>query len=148
MSSVIVGDTRSPGRVLGVHGGAGGMHWLRIATGSHLYGEWDGFEWVGFEPGARAGRHVHSHTEEIWFFLRGTGVVELDGVRHDVGPGSLVLTPHHSSHSVHNTGEERLDFMVIEVFPPAISGALPPRRPTEEPDQILLGEDTTKKAGA
>lgn len=146
MSSVIVGDTRSPGQVLGVHGGAGAMWWLRIATGSHLYGEWDGIEWVGFEPGAHAGLHEHSHTEEIWFFLKGNGVVELDGERHEVGPGSLVLTPHHSRHAVWNAGTERLEFVVIEVFPPAVSGVLPPRRPTEEPDQ--LGQQATIEESA
>lgn len=136
MSSVIVGDTSSAGRVLGVHGGAGAMWWVRLATGSHLYGDWDGIEWVGFEPGARAGLHEHSHTEEMWFFLKGTGVIELDGERHEVGPGSLVLTPLKSRHAAWNTGSERLEWVVIEVFPPEISSALPPRRPTEEPDQI------------
>ncbi len=147
MPSVIIGDTASPGRVMGVHGGVGAMYWQRLATGAHLHGDWDGIEWVAFEPGARAGRHVHSHTEEIWFFLRGTGVIELDGERHEVGPGSIVLTPHHSEHASWNTGDERLEYIVIEVFPPAISSALPPRRPTEETDQPLSQRDSTE-AGA
>jgi len=132
MPSVIVGDASGPAKVMGVHGGAGVLLWKRLSTGSHLYGDWDGFEWVALEPGARAGRHVHSHTEEIWYFLKGTGVIELDGVRHEVAPGSLVLTPLNSEHAAWNTGSERLDYIVIEVFPPAISERLPPRRPTEE----------------
>ncbi|MEO3798761.1 cupin domain-containing protein [Nonomuraea sp. B1E8] len=132
MSSVIVGDADAPATVMGVHGGAGALLWKRLATGSHLHGDWDGIEWVALEPGARAGLHVHSHTEEIWYFLKGTGVIELDGETHEVAPGTLVLTPHHSSHAAWNTGDERLDYVVIEVFPPAISRALPPRRPTEE----------------
>lgn len=135
MPSVIAGDTTSPGTVMGVHGGDGAMLWKRLATGAHLYGDWDGVEWVSFVPGARAGLHVHSHTEEIWFFLRGTGVIELDGERQDVGPGSIVLTPLHSSHASWNTGDEPLEYVVIEVFPPEISSALPPRVPTEEADQ-------------
>lgn len=132
MSSVIVGDISSPATVMGVHGGAGALLWKRLATGAHLYGEWDGYEWVALEPGARAGLHVHSHTEEIWFFLSGTGVMELDGVRHDVAPGTLVITPLNSSHAAWNTGEKRLEYIVIEVFPPAITEHLPSRRPTEE----------------
>lgn len=132
MPSVIASDTQYPGTVMGVHGGAGAMLWKRLATGAHLYGDWDGVEWVSLAPGARAGLHTHSHTEEIWFFLRGIAVIELDGARHDVGPGSLVLTPLHSSHASWNTGDEPLEYVVIEVFPPEISNALPRRTPTEE----------------
>ena len=134
MSTVITGHTRHAGAVLGVHGGDGLMHWVRVATGAHLHSDWDGIEWVAFEPGGRAGIHTHSHTEEIWFFLKGHGVIELDGERHEVSPGSIVLTPLHSRHAAWNTGEERLEYVVIEVFPPEISGKLPPRRPTEEDD--------------
>ncbi|WP_111830428.1 cupin domain-containing protein [Actinomadura madurae] len=132
MSSVIIGDARSPGKVMGVHGGAGALLWTRLATGAHLHGEWDGFEWVALEPGARAGLHVHSHTEEIWYFLKGTGIIELDGERYDVKPGTIVLTPLNSRHAAWNVGDERLDYVVIEVFPPAITAKLPSRRPTEE----------------
>lgn len=134
MSTVIISHTRKAGEVLGVHGGAGVMHWARLATGSHLYSDWDGVEWVAFDPGGRAGLHTHSHTEEIWYFLRGSAVIELDGVRHDVSPGSIVVTPLHSSHALWNTGDERVEYVVIEVFPPEITNAIPPRRPTDEPE--------------
>jgi mannose-6-phosphate isomerase-like protein (cupin superfamily) len=134
MSTVIISHTDKAGEVLGVHGGDGVMHWARLATGSHLYSEWDGVEWVAFEPGGRAGMHTHSHTEEIWYFLRGAAVIELDGVRHDVSPGSIVVTPQHSSHALWNTGDTRVEYIVIEVFPPEITNAIPPRRPTDEPE--------------
>lgn len=135
MSTVIISHTDKAGEVLGVHGGAGVMYWARLATGSHLYSDWDGVEWVAFDPGGRAGLHTHSHTEEIWYFLRGTAVIELDGVRHDVSPGSIVITPQHSSHALWNTGDERVEYVVIEVFPPEITNAIPPRRPTDETDE-------------
>lgn len=40
----------------------------------------------------------------------------------------------HSRHAPWNTGDDRLEYVVIEVFPPEISSKLPPRRPTEEDD--------------
>ena len=134
MSTVITSHKDKSAEVLGVHGGDGVMRWVRVATGAHLYGDWDGIEVIGFEPGGRAGRHTHSHTEEIWFVLAGRGVVELDGVRHDLEPGTLVLTPLHSQHAAWNTGDERLEYVVIEVFPPEVNAKLAPRRPTEEDD--------------
>lgn len=140
MSTVITAHTDNAGQVLGVHGGDGAMSWLRAATGSHLFADWDGVEWVGFDPGGRAGLHTHTHTEEIWFFLRGTAVIELDGERHDVSPGSIVLTPLHSRHALWNTGDDRVEYVVIEVFPPEISNALPRRRPTDEtPSSTVAG---------
>lgn len=132
MSTVITGHTRQAGAALGAHGGEGVMHWIRVATGAHLHSDWDGIEWVAFDPGGRAGLHTHSHTEELWFILSGIGIVELDGERYNVSPGSIVLTPLHSRHAMWNMGSERLEYVVIEVFPPEISGALPPRRPTDE----------------
>ena len=134
MSTVIVSHTDHAEEAIGAHGGDGVMYWNRLATGSHLYGDWDGVEWVAFDPGGRAGLHTHTHTEEIWFILQGTGRVELDGVEHEVGPGSIVMTPLHSRHKMVNIGEERLEYVVIEVFPPEISEKLPPRRPTDEDD--------------
>jgi mannose-6-phosphate isomerase-like protein (cupin superfamily) len=121
-----------PSQVLGVHGGDGVLKWRRLATGSHLWSDWDGFEWVALVPGAQAGMHQHVHTEELFYILSGSGVVTLDGETFEVAPGDVVLTPLMSSHAVVNTGDSDLEYLVIEVFPPTISGALPPRRPTEE----------------
>lgn len=120
-----------PSSVLGVHGGDGVLKWRRLMTGSHTWSDWDGFEWVALVPGAEAGMHLHAHTEELFYFLAGTGVVILDGVEHQVGVGDLVLTPLGSRHAVINTGNVDLEYIVVEVFPPAISKALPPRVPSE-----------------
>lgn len=133
MSGTVIVSTGEPAsRVLGVHGGSGVLHWKRLATGSHLYAEWDGFEWVAIDPGDRVGEHLHAHTEEVFYFLSGSGELTLDGVTHPVGRGDVCLTPLGSRHSVQNTGSTRLDYLVVEVFPPSISNALPARRPTEE----------------
>lgn len=140
MPSVITGHTDNAGKVMGVHGGEGAMLWTRFATGSHLYGDWDGIEWVAFEPGGRAGLHTHSHTEEIWFILKGTADIELDGEHYHVEPGSIVITPLHSQHALWNTGTERVEYVVIEVFPPEITSKLPSRRPTNEAQRAVSAE--------
>ena len=144
MATVITGHTSNSGSVLGVHGGDGAMQWVRLATGSHLFGDWDGVEWVAFGPGGRAGLHTHSHTEEIWYILEGQGHVELDGVGYDVEPGCLVVTPLHSRHSMRNSGPGRLAYIVIEVFPPEISERLPSRRPTDE-REALHGDNSLSR---
>ena len=131
-STVILSDTKNPSTVFGIHGGTGTLLWKRLATGSHLQADWDGFEWVALAPGDRVGKHTHTHTEGIFYFLSGTGLVTMDGDERRVGPGDLVVTPLNSWQSVINDGSEQLEYIVIEVFPPAISGKLPRRRPTDE----------------
>ena len=131
-STVILSDRKNPSTVFGVHGGTGTLLWKRLATGSHLQADWDGFEWVALGPGDRVGKHTHTHTEEIFYFLSGTGLVTMDGDERRVGPGDLVVTPLNSWQSVINDGSEQLEYIVIEVFPPAISGKLPRRRATDE----------------
>lgn len=131
-NTIIVSDSDNPTTVFGVHGGDGTLLWKRMSTGSHLHADWDGFEWVALRPGDRAGLHTHAHTEELFYFISGTGRVVLDGNEYRVESGSVVLTPLGSTHSVENDGNEDLAYIVVEVFPPSISGALPPRRPTDE----------------
>lgn len=45
------------------------------------------------EPGQVTERHYHRASEEIYFLLDGTGVLELDGQLRDVQPGDAVLIP-------------------------------------------------------
>lgn len=37
--------------------------------------------------------HHHEHTEEIYYIVRGEGVMELDGEQHAVRPGTTVYIP-------------------------------------------------------
>jgi mannose-6-phosphate isomerase-like protein (cupin superfamily) len=131
-NNVIVSTIDSPAEILGVHGGSGSLFWKRLATGSHLYGDWEGFEWVALPPGDSVGRHTHTHTEEVFYFLSGTGLVTVDGEERRVGPADVVVTPLNSWQRVVNDGEEDLAYLVIEVFPPEISKRWPARQPTDD----------------
>lgn len=130
--TAIVTPWAEPSRVLSAHGGDGVLKWRRLASGCHVWSDMEGFEWVALVPGARAGMHQHTHTEELFYFVSGNGVVTLDGSEFEVSPGDVVLTPLMSKHAVVNTGDTDLEYVVIEVFPPVISGVLPPQRPAEE----------------
>ena len=44
--------------------------------------------------------HKHAH-EEIYTFVRGTGVIELDDERFDVKPGDVILIKSNVFHRVH-----------------------------------------------
>ena len=44
-------------------------------------------------PGHATERHYHGKTEELYVVLAGTGELEVDGERRDVGPVDAVLLP-------------------------------------------------------
>jgi mannose-6-phosphate isomerase-like protein (cupin superfamily) len=52
------------------------------------------------EPGQVTERHYHRASEEIYFLLDGTGVLELDGQVRDVQPGDAVLIPPGAWHQI------------------------------------------------
>jgi mannose-6-phosphate isomerase-like protein (cupin superfamily) len=45
-------------------------------------------------------RHYHADAEEIYILLEGSGQMEVDGVRHDVGPGDAILIPAGAWHEI------------------------------------------------
>jgi mannose-6-phosphate isomerase-like protein (cupin superfamily) len=64
-------------------------------------------------PGKSTSGHKHEGQEEVYFFIRGNGRMELDDDHFDVYPGDTVLIKDGVFHRVHNTGEENLYFICV-----------------------------------
>lgn len=59
----------------------------------------------------------HSHDfPQIALFLQGHGIMHVDGDRHAVGPGSVVIIPPGAEHHLEPTGEETV--VNLDVFAP------------------------------
>ena len=129
---IFISDTGSPSQILGVHGGRGVLRWKRFVTGLMMSADWDSFEHNRLEPGAAVGEHVHSRTEEIYFIIRGRGLMHYGEERFEVGPGDLIMTPLHGRQGIETIGDETLEFFVVEALPPEIVDALPAYAPSAE----------------
>ncbi len=57
-------------------------------------------------------QHVHDDIEEVFYFLRGTGVVYLDKKEIPVKAGSVVPVPPGVYHGIKNTGRDVLQHLV------------------------------------
>jgi mannose-6-phosphate isomerase-like protein (cupin superfamily) len=66
-----------------------------------------------YPPEGYAEGHVHQRAENIYYIIRGHGVVDLDGRRHLVGPNSVVYIPPGVQHAIYNSGTEDLLFVVM-----------------------------------
>jgi mannose-6-phosphate isomerase-like protein (cupin superfamily) len=58
--------------------------------------------------GGSTQRHWHGESEEFYFLLEGRGVMEIDGVAREVGPGDAILIPPKAWHQITATEPLRL----------------------------------------
>lgn len=129
-SPLVISDIDAPSTILGIHGGRGIIRWKRFVTGLMLHADWDSFEHNRLDPGAAVGEHVHTRTEEIYFIVSGRGLMHLDELTQEVGPGDLIMTPLNGRHSIENIGDDLLEFIVVEALPPEIVERLPVYSPS------------------
>lgn len=71
-------------------------------------------------PGAKMESHYHKTHDEILYIKRGSGLIELDGTRHIVKEGMMVMIPRKSGHRYVNTGKEIS--ITISMFSPPFDG--------------------------
>ncbi len=62
-------------------------------------------------PDGETEEHYHPRSEEIYYILRGQGLMFLEGERREVGPGDGILIPPGTRHSIQNIGQEPLVFL-------------------------------------
>ena len=130
---MIISDAREGlAKLIAVHGGEGALGWKRLGTGNMMSSAVDSYEVAEMPPGSRAGRHVHSRTEELFYVLSGRALIGLGDETVEVGPGDAILTGFHGVQSVDAIGEETYRMLVIEALPPEIVAGLPEHRPSEE----------------
>jgi mannose-6-phosphate isomerase-like protein (cupin superfamily) len=59
-------------------------------------------------PGAATTKHYHILTEEIYYILKGSGLIEIDGEKQITQPGDAIAIPPRSVHQLTNNGSEPL----------------------------------------
>jgi mannose-6-phosphate isomerase-like protein (cupin superfamily) len=69
------------------------------------------------EPGQATERHYHRATEEIYFVIKGSGDMEVDGESERVRPGDAVLIPPGAWHTLVNDGTSELRILCCCVPP-------------------------------
>jgi mannose-6-phosphate isomerase-like protein (cupin superfamily) len=69
------------------------------------------------EPGQATERHYHRATEEIYFVVKGSGEMEVDGRTQRIRPGDAVLIPPGAWHTLLNDGTSELRILCCCVPP-------------------------------
>jgi mannose-6-phosphate isomerase-like protein (cupin superfamily) len=74
---------------------------------------------VVLEAGEAPPLHIHHDAKQIFYVIRGTGVLRIveDGfLQFPIKPGDVMRTPLHTFHSVLCDGQEPIDYLSIECF--------------------------------
>jgi mannose-6-phosphate isomerase-like protein (cupin superfamily) len=127
--TVLVGTNADPVRIQGVHGGHGELLWKCFVRLHMTHAPIAGFEYVQVPVGTAIGRHRHSRTEEIYFVLSGRGRMDQDGVRTEIGPGDLIMSRRDVTHAMDVVGDDAVELLVIEIYPPDVLERLPAHSP-------------------
>lgn len=67
-------------------------------------------------PGKQTSGHRHAGQEEVYFFVRGSGKMVIDGDSYEEFPvkeGDIILIPDGAFHQVINNGKENLYFVCV-----------------------------------
>ncbi|MFI9066378.1 class I tRNA ligase family protein [Streptomyces sp. NPDC053429] len=88
-----------------------------------------GAGWGRVAPGVRSTGHHHDETE-CFVIVAGRGEFDVDGTRHPVSPGTVILFEPFESHVLENTGDSDLVFVTQYWRDPgrALASAADPRR--------------------
>ena len=65
------------------------------------------------KPNMSTRGHKHAGQEEVYYFIEGTGQIELDGVFYNVKPGDIFLIEDGVFHRVHNNINNPLYFVCV-----------------------------------
>ena len=94
-------------------GGNGFVHMTHIMEKEDLLGNCRLFAILKLDPGSSLGYHAHEGEEEVYYILKGQGVVNDNGAVRTVNPGDAVYTGNGGSHSIENQGSEPLEFVAV-----------------------------------
>ncbi|BCM91121.1 hypothetical protein IAD21_02985 [Abditibacteriota bacterium] len=66
---------------------------------------------ASLEVGQKTARHFHPKAEEIYFILKGRGLMEVDGEKAELGEGDAVAISSGAKHQIEALGDEKLEFL-------------------------------------
>ena len=68
-------------------------------------------------PGIDGEAHAHDDVEHGFYILEGKGVIEIDGKKSEVGPGTSIFVPAKASHKLTCIGKIPLRYVVLYAPP-------------------------------
>ena len=91
------------------------MHKI-LNTAEELYGKGRMFNHMILAPGRSIGEHRHEGDNEIFYFLKGSGIYNDNGTVVRVSAGDTAVCNNGECHSLQNDGAEPLEFIALILY--------------------------------
>jgi putative monooxygenase len=63
------------------------------------------------QPGEESVEHLHDYSEELLLILKGRGLIFLEGEKHHIMAGNLIIAKQGQRHKIINDGDEELELI-------------------------------------
>jgi mannose-6-phosphate isomerase-like protein (cupin superfamily) len=97
------------------HGGAGPVELYEIWGKADFESNVDFIDRVVVPPGSTIGFHKHGKNEEMYIFLKGTGLMKIEGEEVVTKEGDMILNPAEGSHGLTNISIENIDILALQM---------------------------------
>lgn len=97
-------------------GGKGTVNFVHIFNPEEMTGSVRRCVLIRLAPGNSIGYHLHQGEEEIYYIVKGSAKVNVNGDVQLLGPGDGVLTGGGRGHSIENVGEDTLEVVSVIIF--------------------------------
>lgn len=96
-----------------MRGGKGSVEITHIFKQDELKGKARLCARITINPGCSIGLHEHANEEEIFYIIKGKGLVDDNGSKQELAVGDSILTGGGAFHSIENTGNEPLELVAV-----------------------------------
>jgi len=96
------------------HGGTGSISFRRLMDASQFASPLDFVDFTVIPSGSSIGVHFHQGSEELYFVADGTPLININGVEHRAGPGSLSVVRSGEWHSLTNDTAAPVTILVVQ----------------------------------
>jgi mannose-6-phosphate isomerase-like protein (cupin superfamily) len=97
-------------------GGTGEIHSTSLLAKEQFLGKGRLFAHNKVKPGSSLGRHQHNGDFEVFYILRGEGIVDDNGSKSPIKAGDVIVTSNGESHGIENTGRVDLEYIALILF--------------------------------
>lgn len=71
---------------------------------------------VYVEKGKSVHLHKHDDMEQIFYVIKGNGIIKIGDEYHDLRPGYVFHIPKSTFHSVYNSKDETIQYLSVDCF--------------------------------
>ena len=97
-------------------GGEGNVTSFHFMTEQEVLGAGRVFAKFSIQPGCSVGYHKHDGDSEVYYILKGKGLISDDGTDVVVEAGDAQFCPDGHCHSIKNIGEDTLEYIAIILY--------------------------------